>query len=145
MSEAKEYLERIQKADKQISRKLEQLTTLNSLVMRITPVMNDSGGSSGTGNQDKLGNAVAKIADLQEEINRDVDILVDMKREAYSLLYKMNDDDYYRVLEMRYLKYKSFEEIAVKMGWTCRWAQIQNGRALEVFDKILKTVRKNSQ
>lgn len=137
MSEAKDYLERIQKADKQIKRKLEHLTALNSMVTRITPVMKD-GGSGGTGNQDKLGNAVAKIADLQEEINRDVEIFVDMKLEACALLGQIRDDDFYDVLEMRYLKYMSFEQIAVEKHWSKRWAEKMNGRALQVFDKVLE-------
>lgn len=141
MSEAKEYLGRIQQTDKEINRKLEQLTTLNSMVMRITPVLKDSGGSGGTGGQDKLGNAVAKIADLQEEINRDVDIFVDMKLEACGILNRIKDDDYYDVLEMRYLKYMSFEQIAVEKNWSKRWAEIMNGRALQAFDKVLEEQR----
>lgn len=138
MSEAKEYLGRIQQTDKQISRKLEQLTALNSMVLRITPVLKDSGGSGGIGSQDKLGNAVAKIADLQEEINRDVDILVDMKLEACGMLNQIRDDDFYDVLEMRYLKNMTFEQIAVEKHWSRRWAEKKHGRALQAFDKVLE-------
>lgn len=141
MSEAKEYLERIQKADKRINRKLKQLTALNCIVTRITPVLKDSGGLGGTGNHDKIGNAVAKIADLQEEINRDVDNLVDMKREAYAILNLFDDDDYYDVLEMRYLRKMSFEMIAVEKHWSKRWAEKMHGRALQVFDKALEEFR----
>lgn len=145
MSEAKEYLERIKKQDKKIDRKLEELTTLNSVIKRITPVMNDTGAGGGTGNQDKLGETMAKIVDLQGEVNNDVDILVDMQREAYYILRMMKDECYYRVLEMRYLKYMSFEQIAVEMHRSKRWAEIKHGRALEVFDRLLKSVRKVSQ
>ena len=144
MSEAKEYLERIRKQDKAIDKKLDELANLNSIVNRITPVMNMAGAAAG-GNQDKLGATIAKIVDLQEEINRDVDILVDKKREAYQILYKLEDEIYYKILEMRYLQYMTFEQIAVELNCSRRWAEIKNGRALEEYDRLLKAVRKNSQ
>lgn len=138
MSEAKEYLEKIKWYDVLIDSKLEELATLNGIVKRITPVMNTTGGGSATGNQDKLGDTIAKIVDLQEEINRDVDIFVDMKREAAKLLKQVKNADFYKVLHMRYVQYKSFVHIAVEMNLTERGASKLNGRALQAFDKVLK-------
>ena len=137
MSEAKEYLERIKWYDVLIDSKLEELNTLNGIVKRITPVMNTTGGGA-SGNQDKLGDTIAKIVDLQEEINRDVDMFVDMKREASKLLKKVRNADFYKVLHMRYVQYKSFVQIAVDMGLSERGASKLNGRALQAFDKVLK-------
>ena len=144
MSEAKEYLERIKWYDVLIDSKLEELTTLNSMVKRITPVMNPT-GAGGTGNQDKLGDTIAKIVDLQEEINRDVDMFVDMKREATTLLKKVRNADFFKVLHMRYVQYKSFTHIAAEMNLTERGASKLNGRALQAFEKVMKVSQKESE
>ena len=145
MSEAKEYLEQIKWLDVLIDSKLEEMTALQALVTRITPVMKQSGGSGGTGNQDRLGDAVAKIADLDEEINRNVDILVDMKREAAALLKRIKHADYYKVLHKRYVLYESFEKIATEMGITYRGACYIHGRALQAFDKVLEEYKRRTK
>lgn len=141
MSEAKEYLERIKWYDVLIDSKLEELANLNSIVKRITPVMNTTGGGA-SGNQDKLGDTIAKIVDLQAEINKDVDMFVDMKKEATALLKKVKNADFYKVLHMRYVQYKSFVQIAVEMNLTERGASKLNGRALQAFDKVMKANEK---
>ena len=137
MSEAKEYLERIKLYDAIVDSGLEELAMLKSKVERITPTMKDGGGGNSSV-QDKMAEMVAKIVDLQEEINRNVDIFVDMKREASVLLKKIRNADFYKVLHMRYIQYKSFVQIAAEMGLTERGASKLNGRALQAFDKVLK-------
>lgn len=137
MSAAKEYLERIKWYDVLINSKLEELATLNGMVKRITPVMNTTGGG-GSGNQDKLGDTIAKIVDLQEEINRDVDMFVDMKREASKLLKKIKKPEFYQVLHKRYILGESLERITIDMGYTHRGMCYLHGRALQVFDKVLE-------
>lgn len=145
MSEAKEYLEKIREQDKNIEKKMNELACLDSLAKRITQMMNTTGGGA-SGNKDKLGCTMDKFIDLRDEINRDVDILVDMKREAYQILFRVKNENYYKVLEMHYLKYMSFEQIAVKMNCSKRWAEKLNGRALEVFGRLMgETVRNSSQ
>ena len=141
MSEAKEYLERIKWLDVLINSKQEELTALEAIAKRVTPVMKQGGGTGGTGNHDRLGDAVAKIADLQDEINRNVDIFVDMKREAAAMLKKIKRADYYKVLHKRYVMYESFEKIATEMDITYRGVCYIHGRALQAFDKVLEEHR----
>lgn len=137
MSEAKEYLERIKWLDVMIDSKLEELATLEGIVKRITPVMNTTGGGA-TGNQDKLGDTIAKIVDLQEEINRDVDTFVNRKREATELLSRITRAEYFQVLHKRYVLYKSFEQIAMDMKYSYRGVCYVHGRALQAFGKVLE-------
>lgn len=137
MSEAKEYLEKIKWYDVLIDSKLEELANLNSLVRRITPVINTTGGG-GTGNQDKLGDTIARIVDLQEEINMDVDMFVDRKREATKLLKRMENPLHYQILHKRYVLYKTFEQIAADTRYSYRNITHAHGRALQAFDKVLK-------
>lgn len=141
MSEAKEYLERIKWLDVMIDSKLEELERLNSIVKRITPVMNTTGGG-GSGNADKLGDTVARIVDLQAEINRDVDEFVDYKNEAKRLMRQMSNPDYYRVLHMRYFQNRSIRQIASAMKYSYDGMKKFNSAALQDFQRVLEENRK---
>lgn len=141
MSEAKEYLEKIKWYDVLIDSKLEELANLNSIVRRITPVMNTTGGGA-SGNQDRLGETIAKIVDLQEEINRDVDMFVDRKREATRLLKKLENPLHYQILHKRYVLYKTFEQIAADTHYSYRNITHAHGRALQAFGKVLEEGKK---
>lgn len=136
MNEAKEYLERIKWCDVLIDSKLEELEKLNSLVRRITPVMSDTNGAGG-GNQDKVGDTVAKIIDLRAKIDKDTDEFVNLKHEAAALLEKIEKPEYYQVLHKRYIQYKTLEQIAGELNYSWRWACKLHGRALQAFDKVL--------
>lgn len=137
MSEAKEYLERIKLCDVMINSKLEELSTLNAMVKRITPMMSGTGGAGG-GSRDKLGDTIARIVDLQSEIDKDVDEFVNLKREASMLLKKVRKPEFFQVLHKRYILYESFEQIALEMKYSYRGVCYLHGRALQAFDKVLE-------
>ena len=139
--QAQQYLERIRKIDVQIDCMVQEREALKDMALRVTPSMSGSGGSSG-GNQDKLGGAVARIVDMQEKIDRAVDELINLKREASTLLERLDKPEHYRVLHERYIQYKSFEQIAAGMGYTYRNAHYLHGRALQAFGKVLEEWRR---
>lgn len=134
---AKEYLGRIKEFDRSINRKLDRALALKALALKVTPTLKDDSAMGG-GNQDKLQSAMDKYIDLKDEIDRDIDRLVDMQDEAYALLGQIRNQKYYHVLELHYLKYQNFEQIGVQMDCSRRWAEKLHGRALEVFDRVLK-------
>jgi len=63
---------------------------------------------------------VAKIVDLQAEINNDIDRLVDLKREIVGVIKTVNNTEYQTLLEKRYLCFDTWEQIAVDMGYNVR-------------------------
>ena len=138
MSEAKEYLQKIRWYDALIDSKLEELTMLECMATKITPTLNDIGGSGG-GVKDKIGDAAAKIVDLRTAINKDIDDFVALKREASDLLKQVKNPEYYKVLHKRYFQYKGLEQIAAEMNYSWRWTRKLNGRALQAFGEVLKT------
>lgn len=142
MSGAKEYLMKIRWYDVLIDSKLEELERLNAMVRRITPVMSDAGGAGG-GNADRLGDTVAKIVDLREEINRDIDEFVNYKREAKRLMCRLDNPDYYRVLHMRYLQNKSIKEISMTMKYSYDGMKRFHSAALQRFEKVLEEDKKS--
>lgn len=64
----------------------------------------------------RLEDTVVKIVDLQEEINRDIDSLVDLKRDIVRTIKSVQNPEYQIILELRYLCFKTWEEIAVQMN-----------------------------
>ena len=81
----KDILARHKTADAEINVKLEQLAELKNLATKITPSVNQEGRGSGSVS-DRVGRTVAKIVDLEQEINEDIDRLVDIKREIEELI-----------------------------------------------------------
>ena len=134
---AQAYLEKIRKLDVRIACLLEEKKQLEDMALRVTPSMSGCGGSSG-GNHDKLGNAVCRITDKEKEIDRTVDELVDLKDEASTLLARLDNPAHLNVLHKRYFQYKSFESIAVEMGYTYRNIHYLHGRALQALEKVLE-------
>ena len=137
MCDAKAYLRRIELLDAHINNKLNDLATLRTMVTKITATITPV-AVSGSGNQDKLGDAIAKIVDLQDEINQKIDKFVDSKREVSAVLEKLQEPDHVKVLHKRYIEYKQWEQIACEMKYTYRNVCYIHGKALQAVEAILK-------
>ena len=112
---AKEYLSQAYRLDKRIDSKTEQLKSLNLLATKCTSTLSDMPKSQSISNS-RLEDTVVKIVDLQEEINRDIDSLVDLKRDIVRTIKSVQNPEYQMILELRYLCFKTWEEIAVQMN-----------------------------
>lgn len=112
---AKEYLSQAYRLDKRIDSKIEQLKSLNLLATKCTSTLSDMPKSQSAGNS-RLEDTVVKIVDLQEEINKDIDNLVDLKRDIVRTIKSVQNPEYQIILELRYLCFKTWEEIAVQMN-----------------------------
>lgn len=112
---AKEYLSQAYRLDKRIDSKIEQIKSLNLLATKCTTTLSDMPKSQSISNS-RLEDTVVKIVDLQEEINRDIDSLVDLKRDIVRTIKSVQNPEYQIILELRYLCFKTWEEIAVQMN-----------------------------
>lgn len=137
MTDAKAYLLQVELYDTHINNKLEELQRLKELTRQITTTLKQDVVSR-SGNQDKLGDAVAKIVDLENEINEAVDAYIDKRREVGKLLERLDDADQISVLHKRYFEYKAWEQIACEMCMTYRNVCYIHGRALQAVDALLK-------
>lgn len=137
MTNAKSYLRQLKNCDVRINRKLEELEMLQAMVTKITTTMSGD-VVSGTRNQDKLADMIAKIVDMQDEINADIDRYVAMKQQVSALLDEIHDADQFQVLFSRYVLYKTYEQIACDMAMTYRNVCYIHGRALQTVDELLK-------
>lgn len=131
---AKRYLQQIRRLDTKINRDVEELHRLKAMTTKITPTLKQDVVSGG-GSQDKLSEAMAKIIDLEAEINREIARLVDARTAVTATIDKVEDARLHTVLNMRYVQFKTFEQIAADMNYTYRWVCIMHGRALQEVEK----------
>ena len=69
---------------------------------------------------DKLENTMTKIVDMGNQINEMVGRLIELKLEITFVVQKVEDTESRVLLEMRYLCFKQWDEIAVAMGYDIR-------------------------
>ena len=137
MCDAKAYLRKIELLDANINNRISDLQALRSLVTKITATISLV-SVSGSGNQDKLGDSVAKIIELQDEINRKIDKFVNLKKEVSDLLEQIEDPDQVKVLHKRYFEYKPWEQIACEMNYSYRNVCYIHGKALQAFEALME-------
>ena len=114
---AKEYLSQARFFDDRINSKIQQISSLNELATKCTATISDMPHSPNSGGS-TMADAVCKIVDLQEEINKDIDRLVDLKREIMGVIKAVPNVEYQTILEKRYLCFISWEQIAVDMNYS---------------------------
>lgn len=114
---AKEYLNQAFHLDQRINTKLDMLSTLKDMATKTTSLMRDDVVSH-TRNVHSMEDTIAKIVDMQNEINADIDRLVDLKQEIMHTISAVGNLDYQTLLELRYICFYSWEEIAERMHCT---------------------------
>ena len=114
---AKEYLNQAFLLDQQISSKMAQLSSLQSLSMKVTTTYSDV-PASGTRNVHQMEDVIVKIMEMQEEIDQDLEALVDLKAQILRTIKKVDNTECRVLLELRYLCFYTWEQIAVEMDCT---------------------------
>jgi DNA-directed RNA polymerase specialized sigma subunit len=137
----KEYMEQAYRIDQRIESKLAQIQSLNDLATKATSVMSLV-PPSGTRNVHRMEDTIVKIVGLQEEINKDIDELVDYKHELVGVLRRVANPEYRTLLELRYLGFKTWEEIALEMGYSIQHIYRIRNRAVSSV-KIKQKMRVN--
>ena len=144
----KDYLLQIQKLDRMIENKLDEVEHWKN-VAKSSTANNESERVQSSGSKEKMADAVCSYLTIEDEINAAIDKLIDKRQEIietiellsvdeYDLLYKMyvgitkvnKDDTQERI-------YMTLDEVAVLNDRSKRWAASVHGRALVNLQKIL--------
>ncbi len=127
---AKEYLSQSLRLNQRINSKLEQIQSLRELATKCTSIITgmprnpNHGGST-------MAAALMKIVDLETELQNDVNRLVDLKEEIMTVVKAVDNIECQTLLELRYLCFKSWEQIAVDMGYNVRHIYRLHDEALQ--------------
>lgn len=133
----KEYLMQAYRIDQRINSKLEQIAVLHDLATKATVTYSDMPKNPNRGHS-KMEEAICKIIDLEAEINRDIDELVDLKTNITHLIKKLTGHEHQIILEQRYLCFKSWEQIAVDMGYSIQHTFRLHDAALTELERFYK-------
>ena len=133
MKNAKEYLGQAYRIDQRINSKIEQVSALNNMATKATSTISDMPGSA-TRNIHRMEDVIVKIIDLQNEINADIDELVDFKAEVMSVIKSIDNLEYQTLLELRYLCFKPWEQIAIELGYSINNVFKMHRKAIEKLE-----------
>ncbi|MCR5823468.1 MAG: DUF1492 domain-containing protein [Lachnospiraceae bacterium] len=126
---AKEFLNKGYKIDRRINAKLEQQANLRELATKTGTVMSGMPGNPNKG-KSRVEEIIVKIMMLEEEINTDIDEMVSLKMDITKAIGTVSDPEESLLLTLRYLNYKTWEEIADELNCSVRKVHIVHSKAL---------------
>ena len=129
---AKEYLSQARQLNRKIDSKTAVLSGLRAMAEKTTSVLSKTVVSSNR-NTHSMEDTIARIVDLENEINADIDRLVEMKAEITGAIRAIENQDYQTVLELRYLCYMDWDEMAKMMNRTKSNMYKLHNKALEMI------------
>lgn len=131
---AKEYLWRVRDAERDLKRLEQEYEEAKADALRLKAIQYDGDKVAG-GKICDLSDAIAAIESYAERINVKWDKLLALREEAKTLIEQIADGRYREVLTRRYLQGKSWEQVAVDMGYDYYHVHKLHGRALKIFQE----------
>ena len=138
--DAKEYLSQVKKLDLQIRNKLIEKQQWRDIALGITSNM-DGERVQSSGAKSKMADAIGRCVDMEAEIDRLVDKLIDTKKDVIQTIEQLESPTQYDVLHMIYIQDKTLQEVADHYNMSYDWAATTHGRAL----KNVRQIRERSK
>lgn len=113
---AKKYLSQAFGLNQRIESKLGQIEELHDLANKATVTYSDMPKNPNKGHS-RMEDCICKIIDLESEINQDMIKLVELKKDIIGRIKAVESTEFQTVLELRYLSYMRWEEIAIELGY----------------------------
>lgn len=126
---ARDYLSQARVLDQAINARLERIARLRALVNG-RAARTDGMPRGGTGID--WTDTVVKIDEMERALDKDIDRLIDLKREIAEVIAAVPDMRYRTLLEYRYLCGWSWRRIARTMNYSEDWTRHAHGRALQM-------------
>jgi DNA-directed RNA polymerase specialized sigma subunit len=132
---AKEWLKRGWKLDREITALLRTKEETRERLMSITA---GYAGEPVQGTRDP--HRYDRLAELDDMIDQRIDQLVQIKAEITDAIARVQDSRYRTLLTERYLRYRTWEQIAVDMNYTWRRVMQLHGEALLAMEDVLQKI-----
>ena len=130
----KDYLSQVSRLNKMINNKLSEISQLRELSVSISAVGNDEKVQTSP-NFDKIGTAIAKIDELENNLDKMIDEYLVKRERIIAQIDTMEEESVYQMLFSRYIEKKTFEKIATEMEYSWRQIVRLHGKALQQFEK----------
>ena len=132
---AKDYLSQAYRIDRRINSKIEQVQSLRDLAAKATATLSDMPRSASP-NIHRMEDVITKMVDLESEINADLTRLINLKHEIVTVVKCVESPELQTLLELRYLCFMTWEQIAVELHFDLRWIHRLHNRALNEVEAI---------
>ena len=139
---AKEYLMQVRMLDNKIKNLDEEIRDIRSEIITVRSSWPD-GQPHGTGISNPVESAIEKLMDQLQTLEHQMMSMQSQmwrtRNEIIETIGKVTQAEYNRLLYLRYVQGKMWEQIAVDMGYTYQWvAGPLHSNALQEIDEILK-------
>lgn len=133
----KQYLSQLELFDKRIQNKLAEEKQLRSLATSISSHM-DSERIKASCNNDRIGDIVSKIVDVETELNALIKEYLDQRSEIIQTIEEITRVKPYEVVFKKFVEYKSLEEISKEMYCSVSYVKRLLTEGMEIIRKIKK-------
>ena len=116
--EKKAWLRQCAALDRDIDRLILERSRWMARATRMVPTLSDM--PRGGGERRSSEDIILRIAEIENEIDRKIDALLDQRAAVVEAITAVGDRQLREVLELRYLDGATFEEIAEEMGLSVR-------------------------
>ena len=130
----KDYLSQVRRLNKMINNKLSEISQLRELSVSISAIGNDEKVQTSP-NFDKIGTAIAKIDELENNLDKMIDEYLVKRERIIAQIDTMEEESVYQIVFSRYIEKKTFEKIATEMEYSWRQIVRLHGKALQQFEK----------
>lgn len=130
----REYLEQVRDYKRKIENKISEEYQLRMLATSLSSFsMGEKVQTSGA--KDHVGDTIVKIADLQQEIAKDISEMSDIQQEVSSTINSLDNSLYSQLLHKKYVEYKSLVTVADEMGYSIQHIRSCHLKAIEAVRK----------
>jgi DNA-directed RNA polymerase specialized sigma subunit len=135
MMNAKDYLQQVQKIDMIIKNKIIEKEQWMSMATSTT-ASSDGERVQSSGSQQKMADAVVRYVELEADIDRHINSLIDTKKDVIEVIEQLPAIEY-DILHRVYIQYKDLNDVAAEYGKTYSWITTVHGRALQHVQDVL--------
>lgn len=127
----KEYLRQAYRLDQKISSDLEEVALLREMVSSVSSPQMTERVQTSRNTDAPFVKALEKIVDLEEQINKEIDLLMELKKEIREVITTVDDTDERMVLKYRYVHNYTWEQIGNELHVDARTVRRWHGKALQ--------------
>ena len=137
---AKEYLQQVKIFNDAINSELEDLAKIRELSFKATSALKEVCVIESKIGKSPMENSIVRIDEEEERINKLIDKYIDLKNEVKANINKIENENYRMVLDLKYIKFYKWDEIAKKMNLYERSVLNYHRFAIKELDEIIKWV-----